>query len=222
MVLVAIMMFLKSNAQGDTFTIKIVSGPELTMIVPFVVEQRIEFFKNYPFLYRGNQQEEETYVGWFISLPHSALAVACYNDIPVGFVGGTSFVHFNEHFKGSVELFNRAHLKPDAYFYISEVIIIPRYREDTLIKKLFNALEDYARNRGFTNSCFVYEVHDHHPLMPKDYKLLSYQWRQLGYAQSSLNITYRWLTFQPDGTTQRQDHELNYWLKSFDLAKEEL
>jgi ribosomal protein S18 acetylase RimI-like enzyme len=218
----ALMINLEMSSQVDTYTIKLLTGSELKAIESFFVDQRIALFRAYPYLYDGNRNEEESYFGWFSKLTHTAIAVAYQRDVPIGFVSGTSFVQFGEHFEGSVDLFERFGLKPHSYFYISEVLILPEHRGNNLTKRLFDVLEEHAQKRGFRSGCLVTESHDSHPLMPIGYKQLDYLWMRLGFAKSSLNTKHDWLTLQVDGTTLRQDHVLDYWLKPFYIAQEDL
>jgi GNAT superfamily N-acetyltransferase len=218
MLLALVLMSLSMKPESDSFTIKVLVDSELQKILPFIVEQRITLFREYPYLYEGNAKEENTYLTWFSKLPHSAVVVAYLGDDPVGFVTGTDFTAFSEHFEGSSDLFKRAGLNPWAYYYIAEIIILPSYRGNHLSKRLFDAIEAYAYKCGYTASCFVTESHDVHPLKPKNYRSLEPLWADLGYAQSSLFIHFSWLTIQPDTSGIQQEHKLDYWLK--DLNKE--
>lgn len=216
--LVLVLMSLSMKSKSDSFTIKVLVNSELQKILPFIVEQRIALFREYPYLYEGNAKEENTYITWFSKLPHSAVAVAYLGKNPVGFITGTGFTGFSEHFEGSIDLFKRADLNPSAYYYIAEIVILPSYRGNHLSKRLFDALEAYAYKCGYTASCFVTESHDVHPLKPKNYRSLKPLWTGLGYAKSSLFIHFSWLTIQPNNSAVQQEHKLDYWIK--DLNKE--
>src|SRR5262249_23243588 len=87
---------------------------DIAPYLPFFAEQRISAYREYPYLYDGKMEEEMAYVEWFSKLKHSAIVIAFYNDEPVGFISGTALTAFDEHFKGSCDLFKNAGLPCDA------------------------------------------------------------------------------------------------------------
>ena len=89
--LLVIFMFQLAEAQNEVFTVKTVIGQELANIIPFVAEQRLAIFCEYPYLYKGNFAEEKQYLDWFSKLSNSVIVVAYLKDKPVGFITGTSF-----------------------------------------------------------------------------------------------------------------------------------
>jgi GNAT superfamily N-acetyltransferase len=221
--LVVATMMSNLRASSDDYTVKVHSGHEWQSFMPFVVEQRISFFRDYPYLYEGNVDEENTYIGWFSKLPHSAIAVVYADKKPVGFITGTALKDFEEHFKGAVEVFKYAGLEPATYYYIAEVIVLPSHRGKNLAStRLFAAIEQYAQGLGYRDVCFVTESHDVHPLKPQNYRSLDPLWQKVGYTKSSLFLTFPWLTIQLEGSPKQQEHKLDFWLKSFCDKKDEL
>jgi hypothetical protein len=198
-----------------SYTIKIITGAaELKTLVPFIAQQRLSYFRDYPYLYQGKYEEEYTYLEWFSSLPYSAIAVVYHESKPVGFLTGTAFVDFDQHFEGSCSIFEKNALKPALYYYFSE-IILPEHHQQNLSSHLFFALENYAKSLGFSAGCFVDESHETHPLKPADYKPLDILWQKIGYKKSSITINFSWPTYQSNGPILQQKHTLSYWLKDF-------
>ena len=204
-----------AQAQPNDFKIKILQGTQLTLLDTFIAKQRLAVFKEYPYLYRGTFSEEYAYLGWFLKLPHTAVAVAYRQDEPVGFLTGTSFTDFDEHFEGTIDLFKKAGFDHTLYYYFGEVIILPEYRGLGLSKQLFAAMENYVRTKtSFSKACFVCEEHEQHPLKPKDYKELSVLWLRFGYKKTDLPVYFNWPTIQQNGQTKEQEHVMNYWIKN--------
>lgn len=197
------------------YTTTLLTGKQLHKILPFIATQRIVLFYEYPYLYEGNYEQEMAYLTWFAQLPYSAVVVAYVDEEPVGFISGTALIDFDEHFKGTVQLFKTAGLQPKNYYYIAEVMVLPEHRGHQLSDQLFDYLEKYAEQQGYTAVCGVTESHEQHPLKPTDYISLEPLWQRLGYKKSDLVINFSWLTRQVDGSSREAEHLLRFWLKGF-------
>jgi len=201
--------------QENRYHITIVHGEAITELIPFIAQQRLAIFKEYPYLYQGSLEGEYTYLTWFASLPHSAVAVAYDGENIVAFLTGTSFADFAHHFQGSLELFENAGLDPAIYYYLSEAIVLPEYRNKSVCRYLTHALEQHARARGFSAGCLTCEQHEHHPLKPAGYKELGPLFAKLGYHKTELTVFFTWDTIQSDGSIKAASHPLTYWVKNF-------
>ncbi len=201
------------KSTNSHYTINILTGKELTKILPFVIQQRIIEFRLYPYLYSGSLEYEIPYLKIY-----DAIAVVYYDQQPVGFLTGTSLIKSEPEFKGIIQLFKQADLHPEDYFYFGEVIILPEHRGHSLGKKLFKILEKYAYNHGYRAACFITENHITHPLKPKNYKSHDDLWNSMGYVKSKISLSLEWLTIQEDGSHIEQSHSVDYWLKNLQLS----
>lgn len=199
---------------SQDYNIKLITGQEQSAFIPFIADLRISQYREYPYLYEGNMKEESAYLSWLLALPSSAIAIAYLGSQPVGFVGGAGFVEFDEHFKGSIELFKNAQVQPAAYYYFTDVIIAHEHRGKKLGTKLFKVLEAHAQSLGYKAGCCVTESHEIHPLKPKDYKSVDSFLQRIGYTKSLLALNFTWMTRQIDGESAVQEHTLTYWLKT--------
>jgi GNAT superfamily N-acetyltransferase len=200
---------------NNPYSIKLLTQEEILPLLPFVAQTRVNIFKTYPYLYDGNITEEMDNLQKYAQHDNSALAIAYYNDIPVGFLCGSDLVHYSIHFENSVaDLFENAGLDAKNYYYCADIIILPEHRGNRLAPKLFDAFEEYAQQKGYNACCFITEHHENHPLKPCDHKSLVPLWSSLDYQKSTL-ITYAsWQTYQEDGSTQLEQHPLIFWLKT--------
>lgn len=203
----------ESSHQCDNYSIKLLTGNAVKEILPFVSTQVITAFREYPYLYEGKYEEEMDFRTSLAQHHNTAVAVAYHKETPVGFLTGYTFVNFDPHFKGSMELFKQANLKPEEYYYLGEVIIVPEHRGGPLCGNLFDTMENYVQNLGYQSTCMVTEEHESHPLKPKNYRSLVALWEYLGYQKTSLVIYLNWLTHQPDGSVEDAKHPLTYWIK---------
>lgn len=194
--------------------ITIIEGIDsINTLIPFIATQRITMFKQYPYLYQGTSDGEYEYLSWFAQLPTSTVAVAYDGEIPIGFLTGSALIDFESHFHGSADLFRNAGLDSESYYYFGEVIVLPAYRDNSICRHLFAALEQHARDHGFSAVCFTCEQHEQHPLKPANYKELGPLFTKLGYSKTGLTILFDWDTIQPDGSIAKMFHPLTYWMK---------
>lgn len=189
---------------------------DIAPYLPFVAEQRIAVYREYPYLYDGKMDEEIAYLEWFSKLKHSAIVIAFYNNEPVGFITGTSLAAFDFYYAGSVNLFNNAGLSYDTYYYFSDAIVLPEHRNKLLVTQMAQMLEEHADILGYTATCFVSESYESHPLKPEGYKELDGLFKKNGYSKTDMIITYNWPTLQIDGTDKMQIHPMNYWIKNLE------
>lgn len=210
---VLIMLFLYSLATAKKHTLKIVTGREIVDYKDFVIDMRLEEYQKYPYLYKGSREEEIEYFNWFVEQQSSALVILFKGEELRGFLTGTALVDQDAHFQGSIVAFKKAGLTPEDYYYFADVIIRPQSRGSGWSKQLFWCLEDWARNQGFTKTCFVTESHDQHLLKPNNYWPLERLWDQLKYIQANFFVPFTWPTIQADNSVKNQEHQLDFWLK---------
>jgi GNAT superfamily N-acetyltransferase len=205
-------------ANSSPYAIKIVTGKEMIPLLPFVAEQRIQIYRDYPYLYDGNMMEngeEMKYLHWFVAQPQSAFAVAYDGAEPVGFISATDLADFDAHFAGTIELFTKAELDPKKYYYFADSVVKPEYKNKQIETALVEAIEQHAKKLGYAAGCFADESHEQHPLKPKDFVDHDAAFKTSGYIRSSLSITFGWSTIQVDGSSKHQEHVLTFWLKNF-------
>jgi GNAT superfamily N-acetyltransferase len=213
-VLIAILFNIVANVYSSSdYTIELITGKNLKQFLPFIAEQCITTFKEYPYLYCGDYEEEINFRTPLVELHDSSLAVAYYKGTVIGFLTGYKFTDFGSHFTKSIDLFIESGLKPEEYYYFGEIIIVPEHRGNHLSSKLFSVLESYAQKLGYKATCIVTEEHESHPLKPRNYPAHDSLWNFLGYQKTSFVTNMNWQTYQSDGSVADQMHPLTYWIK---------
>lgn len=218
----ALFVSLRMFSHEENYSVKIITGKEVEELGPFISRLRILEYRNYPYLYEANPEEEKSYIDWLVKLPGTALAVAFFDETPIGFVCGTPFREFAPHYEESLELFEKYGFDPLTYYYVSDDIVLPEHPSPFLKEKLFAAIEQFAKNLGYAALCFVHEHHDQHPLKPTDYVSPDALYSRLGFQETKAAITFAWPTIQKDGSVLKVDHLLPYWIKSIAQSKDEL
>jgi phytanoyl-CoA hydroxylase len=204
-----------TNSRACAYRIELFSGDSFKEYIPFIARMRCEAYREYPYLYEGTLAQEEAYLTWLSRLKHTGIAIAFFNNTPIGFLSGTSLLDFDEHFSGAAALFNKEGLDAATYYYFTDVIIEPEHQGNGLSKKLFDLFESHSHLLGYTNACFVTEAHERHPLKPTDYRDLSPLWTRFGYKKSSMYSVISWDTIGVGGLSTQQEHQLQYWIKRY-------
>lgn len=204
-----------SLIMSQDYTIKLITGNEISVIIPLIAQQWVDENALYPYLFKGDVAASAHYFQKWIYGPHAAIVVAFdkENNL-VGFLSGTSLAHFAQHWPSLQELFEKASLDLTSFYYCSDIIIVPAHRKQGLSRKFFELLENHARSLGYTKSCLVCESHpEGHPLKPKDYYELDNIWQKFGYQKTDIVVSFPWDTIQPDGSVKMQEHEMDCWVK---------
>ncbi len=196
-------------SDGGEITIKIVTGKDIASLLPFISEQRLKVFREYPYLYEGSFECEKEYLEGYNRSPNSAIAVAYDDGLLIGFLTGMPLKFFEQ----NEESFKRNGLDAELFYYFGEVIVLPQQHRKSICMKLFEALEEHVKKLGYSNSSFLtiitQENNPMHPINCEPIDILC----ELGYSKSTLTKTLDWLTVQANNSSQRQSHTLVYWIK---------
>ena len=137
------------KSMSNTIEYKILKGDEISRYLEELVQLRIRTFKEWPYLYEANKDEEYEYLGNFITSNESVVVLALVNDQIVGALTGIVLADSVQKF---TELFNQHNLDPYRYFYLSEAMIIPSYRGQKLIFSMYNEMKQAAPRKPM---CFA-------------------------------------------------------------------
>lgn len=134
----------KISHKPSLYTFQTLNKPDIQKLSSFIIQERLKFYQRYPYLYVGENDlgREREYVDWMTKLQHSILVVAYEKETPIGFCFGTALIDHNNHIEDTVEIFKKNGLKPEDYFYISDLIIQDEHRTDELHAKLLNMVEE--------------------------------------------------------------------------------
>ena len=191
--------------------VRALTGDGILAILPDLARLRITVFRDWPYLYDGSLDYEETYLAKFAAAKGAVCVVASDGDLVVGASTGAPMVEHADEFG---EPFRRAGYDLDKIFYCGESVLLKSHRGHGLGHKFFDLREGHAHALGgFTHSTFCRVVRpDDHPLKPTDYVPLDRFWAKRGYAPvPGLTATYDWKDVdQADETT----HTMQFWMRA--------
>ncbi|MBS7811708.1 GNAT family N-acetyltransferase [Roseococcus pinisoli] len=193
-----------------TLRIETVTGEAALSHVPAVARLRTEVFCEWPYLYRGEAEDEARYLRHYAEDEASAIILAWDGEVIVG--AATAQPMTATH--GPVRTaFEEAGRNPADYCYFGESVLQRRYRGQGAGVAFFAAREAHARHLElpFTTFCAVIREADD-PRRPAGYAPLDAFWRKRGYAHHpELSCVFNWREI---GAQQETPHRLSFWIKS--------
>lgn len=191
--------------------VKSLTGEAIRAILPDLARLRIIVFRDWPYLYDGSLDYEESYLTKFAAAP-GAVVIAAYDGSEM--VGASTGAPMIEHAEEFGEPFRKAGYDISKIFYCGESVLLKSHRGHGLGHAFFDGREGHARKLGgFTHSTFCRVIRpDDHPLKPADYAPLDPFWRKRGYEPlEGIVATYDWKDIdQPVETT----HQMQFWMKA--------
>jgi len=196
---------------GMSIRLQTVTGPALLPLLPVLARLRIAVFREFPYLYEGDQAEEEQHLRAFAASPSAGLIVAWDGDAAVGCA---TCMRLTEASAGVIAPFRAAGIDPAKVFYFGESVLLPAYRGQGIGVGFFAAREAHARavsSSDYTAFCAVIRAADH-PMRPPGTVGLEGFWRKRGYTPyPDLVCSMHWTE---SGGAVEVENRLSFWLKS--------
>jgi len=195
-----------------TLTIQSFSGSDATPFFGDLARLRSTVFRDFPYLYEGNPDYEQTYLSTYARSEGSVFVLAIDGDQVVGVATGTPMAGETEEVQRP---FLAAGFDPAHFFYFGESVLLPRYRGRGIGVKFFEGREAQAKKLGlrYATFCAVERPADH-PRRPADYQPLDAFWGKRGYTHHpELRTTFTWRDLDE---THESPKPLSFWIR--DLA----
>jgi GNAT superfamily N-acetyltransferase len=189
--------------------ISTLTGADLEKALPDLGRLRIEVFRDYPYLYDGTLDYEESYLNALAGNKDSIIVAAEDDGKIVGCATGSALAGHHEEFAAP---FEARQIDPSEIFYCGESVLLPMYRGRGLGHSFFDKREAHARDRGYKYSTFCGVIRpEDHPLKPANYSPLDGFWQKRGYQKAEGIIgTFRWKDTNQEEET---DHPMQFWIR---------
>jgi GNAT superfamily N-acetyltransferase len=200
----------RSQSQSAQLTITILHGQEINDVIPELAALRIRVFRDFPYLYDGNETYERAYLATYTECPDSIVVLCWDGDTLVGASTGLPLSAEVDEFRTP---FLNAGINDKALFYCAESVLLHEYRGRGVYRQFFEAREAHARALGLTGCVFcAVERPEDHPLRPNSYQSLNSVWRHMGY-QSMLGIltSFSWKDINEDTESAKP---MQFYLKN--------
>lgn len=189
-------------------------GKDVIKFISQISKLRLEEFRNFPYLYFGDESYERDYFVGFTRDPQSCLAVAKENNEIVGIATAMPLCSEADILKETEELFQIHGLNPRTFFYFGEFVVLPSFRGRGISTNLENTILQNAKQWGFRNSCLAVVSRDQNDVRkPNNYIASDRVWKKMGYKEINLSIKYSWPTQLESGKIENTINELIFWKK---------
>lgn len=195
--------------------VEALSGREIAEALPVLAGLRIKVFREWPYLYDGSLDYEQSYLASFAKAEGAVIVAASDGD---RIVGAATAAPLGGHTSAFIPLFAKHGFDPDRIFYFGESVLLEQYRGQGIGHRFFDLREQAARNASglggaFTHTgfCGVVRPADH-PLRRPEYRPLDPFWIRRGYAKVDGMIgSYSWKDI---GEAQETAKPMQFWIKA--------
>jgi GNAT superfamily N-acetyltransferase len=190
--------------------IKKVAGTGIKPFIPDIARLRITVFREFPYLYDGNQAYEQEYLETYVKSTRSIAVLVLDGQQITGVSTGIPLSDETEEFQRP---FVDQGISPSEIFYCGESLLLPEYRGKGIYKTFIREREEYARSlEQFNKICFCAVVRDDgHPLKPENYQSLDPVWKSFGYRKEpDLTTLYAWKDIDQPAENEKT---MVFWIK---------
>ncbi|MBF0392642.1 MAG: GNAT family N-acetyltransferase [Alphaproteobacteria bacterium] len=190
-------------------TIESHGGEESRAFIPAIARLRLEVFRDWPYLYDGDPEDEERHLGRYAACPDSVVALAFDGRAVVGASTALPLVHESDAVSGP---FRALGIDPSPILYLGESVLLPGYRGQGIGVAFFERREAWARRLGLTRCAFCGVVRDPGDArQPPGWAPLDDFWRKRGYAPvPGLSAQFSWTEIGADHKTAKP---MRFWIK---------
>ncbi len=195
---------------STAITLRTVSGDALRSSLDDLARLRITVFREWPYLYDGDEAYERRYLARYANARGAAVVLAL-DDGRV--VGASTCLPLAEEEEEISAPFRQAQWDIETVFYFGESVLLPPYRGRGIGVAFFAEREAWALRfpRIVWSTFCAVERDPADPRRPASYRPLDSFWRKRGYEKSpDLACTIAWR--EVDGT-EEVPHRLTFWLK---------
>jgi GNAT superfamily N-acetyltransferase len=184
-------------------------GKSLERYVADLAALRIRVFREYPYLYDGDEAYEARYLRTYMKSTGSVAVLVFDGERVVGASTGIPLADETPEVRAP---FLAKGLNPDDFFYFGESVLLPEYRGHGLGVRFFEEREAHAREGGYPSVCFCAVVRDeHHPLRPAGYRSPERIWTKQGFTKHPDLVAYfSWRELNEEQETLKP---MVFWLK---------
>lgn len=175
-----------------------------------IVPLRLGVFREYPYLYDGNREDELVYLRLYAEKPEAFIIEVTESGKTVGAATGIPLCHETPEF---IDPFIGSLYQMEEIFYVGELLFYPAYRNLGLGKRLIAQIERHVRSLGKYRYllCATIVRPDNHPSCPAGYIPIDNFLARTDFLKLvGITTNLSW----PEIGGIKQDHTMQFWLKS--------
>lgn len=192
-------------------------GADIQPYTRLLSEMRLKEFRQFPYLYIGNMEDDLAYTQTFSSTPQGRLIVAFQGNQVVGVRSGMPLetpLFFLDRWRSFLQ---KQGINTKKCFFSGEIVIDPAFQKKGLRSQLMNQYFQEVEAMGFTSIMAITSLRPlDHPLRPQDY--VDIDMPRYGFENTNIVLSNTWPTLQADGTVKEQENHLIVWMKNLKAA----
>jgi GNAT superfamily N-acetyltransferase len=200
-----------SNIKISSFT-----GSSIKNYLSSIARLRTEVFRDYPYLYEADMQNEIQYLKKFANCKDAVAVIVFDGSEVVGASLGIPLELENENVK---KAFKERELDLGSIYYFAESALLKKYRGRGIGHHFFDEREAHVQKlKKFKQICFCCVIRpENDPRQPDDYIPLDDFWRKRGYVKNSEMVFS--MSWKDIGKKEKQEKTFAFWMKDLRPAK---
>ena len=190
-------------------TIGLFRGPDILPYLEDVARLRVEVFRDWPYLYEGDEDSERDYLAPYADSADSLFVLATVDDRVIGASTALPLIADTEAFQRP---FAHTDIAVQEVFYFGESVLLPQYRGRGIGHAFFDHREAHARALGrfrWTAFCAV-DRDEADPRRPAGFRPNDTFWRKRGYERrEGVTMYLPWFEIGQGEIV----HPLTFWLR---------
>lgn len=188
------------------------TGDALRAELSVLAALRTRVFRDWPYLYDGEEGYERRYLATYAESPGAAAVVARAGET---IVGAATCQPMTEAADAVRTAFRARGMDPARICYFGESVLLPEYRGQGAGLRFFAAREAHATALGLSIAAFCAVTrNENDPRKPVGYVPLDGFWRNRGYVRRpDFSCVFHW---KEVGDERETPHSLGFWMKALD------
>lgn len=196
--------------------IQIYHGENLPNELGILGEFRLRFFKDFPYLYVGTEEEEQKHLSEYAALPSVRLLIARDKDDHEKVAGvaiGTMLSDETEILHQIGKPLQNLRIEPHRCFYFGEMILPHEFRNKGIGKEMLNVLKGAGREQGADRFGFLAVARAADDVRRPAGLVDSEQvFHKFGFVKTDVFVEYKWATIQTNNSIVPTLNRLYFWM----------
>lgn len=178
-------------SSGPHLTVSEHIGEQIAGVIPDLARLRIAVFREFPYLYAGNEEYEKEYLRAYLKSDLSYVATAADGDRIVGASTAMPLASEDPSICGP---FAARGFAVNDIFYFGESVLLPEYRGCGVGAGFMQRRLSHARQHGFKQAAFCAVIRpQNHPRRPTSYRPLDGFWQRCGFGKvADFTFDFSW------------------------------